>query len=103
MNTPTRVFLYAKIDVASGTGEIVAAQAGTRIIVMNYTVTVASTVTLTWKSASTALSGAMTVTVGLSPLASESLMATASGEALNLTLGSAVQVSGHLTYCLESP
>jgi hypothetical protein len=61
----------------------------------------AGAVTAQWKSATTALTGAMSMIVGvpISAVSSrndEGLMQTAAGEALNLILSSTVQVSGHV-------
>lgn len=99
---------YAKIDTAtSGANTIVAAVPNRSIRVLNYLAVAGGTVTLTWKSASTALSGAMPLVVnnalsavgnGQAPSGHVGLFETAPGEALVLTLSAAVQVSGHLAY-----
>ncbi len=101
---------FASISAASsGSNEIVAAVTGKRIKVLAYTVIAAGDVSITWRSASTAISGAMSIAQngGAAPAAGASgplgfvpLLQTESGEALNLNLSSAVQVSGHLTYVL---
>lgn len=91
---------------ASGANEIIPAVAGKKIIVQGYLLVAAGAVTATWKSATTALSGAMSLITGTpvpAPIGGDRMevvpwLETASGEALNLTLGGAVQVSGHITY-----
>lgn len=95
--------LFADIDAAaSGTNPVIAAVSGKSIRVMCYTVVAAADVTITWKSGSTAISGAMDLPAkgGASPASPLGMMQTAEGEALNLTLSGAVQVSGHVGYIL---
>jgi len=82
----------------SGDQTIVAAVSGKRIVVLNYLMTV-STNTVTWKSGSTAISGAMDESHSVRD-PDAGLIETALGEALVLNLGSAVQVSGFLTYAV---
>lgn len=99
---------FAVIDKATATThEIVAAVAGKRIRVLAYLMVAAGAVTATWKSAATALTGAMSLITGTpnqgNPLpnslqGSRGVFETERGEALNLTLGGAVQVSGWLVY-----
>ena len=93
---------YAKITAASAAdNEIVAAVAGKAIIVWNYTLISTSANTLTWKSATTAITGAMAVAAngGIStPDSNRGLFITTAGEALNLAFSGATQVSGHITY-----
>lgn len=100
--------LYGVINTASsGDTTIVPAIAGMRIRVVGYTALAAGAVVVTWKSASTALSGPMTIggSVGLSMAQNQStdqsefgIIQTAPGEALVLGLSAAVQVGGHLNY-----
>lgn len=100
--------LYGVINTASsGDTTIIPAIAGMRIRVVGYTALAAGTVVVTWKSASTALSGPMTIggSVGLSMAQNQStdqsefgIIQTAPGEALVLGLSAAVQVGGHLNY-----
>jgi hypothetical protein len=75
--------------------------------VLSYKIIVASSVTTQWKSATTALTGAMSQIVGVpndgkpTPLGMDGRYChfeTAPGEALNLVLGSGVQASGHVEY-----
>lgn len=97
---------FAKIDIAA-TADVVAAVAGRRIRVLAGLLVAAGSVTATWKSGSTGLTGAMSMVVGVPlPMAPSNSMdtvphlQTAAGEALNLTLSGAVQVSGYLVYDL---
>lgn len=104
--------LSASISTASsGATAVVAAASGRRIRVVSYVLVAAGAVTAKWQSASTDLTGAMSLITG-TPLAPapfpqrhsggyDGHIQTAPGEALNLTLGGAVQVSGHLTYVLD--
>lgn len=86
----------------SGANELVAATAGKSAHVRGLVLVSANTVTVTIKSGATALSGAMTLTAGealVLPIHDRrAWFATAAGEALVLTLGGAVQVSGALIY-----
>lgn len=92
---------FIKIDgAASGANTLVAAATGVTITVLNYTMVAANTVTVTFKSDTTALTGAMSLAVAI-PVSADSgrregLMKTAKGEALIMTLSGAVQVSGHM-------
>lgn len=92
---------------SSGANTIVAAQAGKVIVVQSYTFVVNNNVTVTWKSGSTAISGAMlcgptNLCPGMSiPYNPNGMFETAAGEALILTLGGAIQVSGFLTYIIR--
>lgn len=94
---------YAVINAAANDdNEIVAAVSGKKIRVLTYTFQAANPVNATWKSgSSTNLSGALpqTANTGISttfcPIGH---FETASGQALNLYLSAAVQVSGHITY-----
>ena len=85
--------------------EIVAAKSGYKIRLHGYLLVAAGAVNVTWQSASTALTGAMTMATGVpnsSPPANsfDSLhpLETAYGEALNLLLSGAVQVSGWIVF-----
>ena len=99
---------YAAISAASsGDNEIVAAVTGRKIRVQNYTIVSAGTVNVTWKSGSTAISGAMPFVANgsLSPAAGgpnangiDGVLETAGGEALVLNLSGAVGIRGHLRY-----
>lgn len=100
---------YAVISTAtSGDNTIVAAATnGRKIRVQEYLVVPSAAVTLTWKSGSTAISGAMDLaakapleasTFGQTGTGVDGVLQTAGGEALVLNLGGAVQVSGHIKY-----
>jgi hypothetical protein len=94
---------FAIIDeAASGDNEVVAAQGvGNKIRVIAYAMVATSAVTATWRSATTPISGGMAlaanggVSCGYNPAG---WFETAANAALNLNLGAAVSVDGHLTY-----
>lgn len=95
----------AKIDAASaGDNTVVAAVAGKKIRVVGIKFSVASDVTVTWKSGTggTALSGAETFKAGggMSDYWGPHgyFFETSAGALLNCSLGGAVQVSGWLNY-----
>ena len=98
--------LFAKVDAASsGANEIVAADAQHRIKVVSYVLVAASAVTAQWQSGSTDLTGDMSLAASGGIAASSEpknpFFQTELNEALNLTLGGAVQVSGHISYVKE--
>lgn len=92
---------------ASGDNAIVHEVPGRRIRVLGYFFVVAGAVTVTWRSATNALTGPMSFAANsgacvyggagtsLDPMEK---IVTNAGEALNLNLGGAVQVGGHITY-----
>jgi len=91
----------------SGQGALVAAVVGRKIRVINYGIIASGAVTVKFQSASTDLTGAMSIAANggisasgtaLGPNGFFGLFETASGEALNINLGGAIQVSGHLGY-----
>lgn len=97
---------YAVIDHAtSGDNEIVAAVTGKRIRVLSYTIVAAAAVTVRFESGAggTALTGQMSfaanggASTAFNPLG---LFETAQGAALNMELGGANSVDGHLRYAL---
>lgn len=100
---------FAAITTASsGDQTIIAAVTGKAIVVLNYVLnnSAATAQTVTWKSGSTAISGAITspasslqssYSVGVSG-GPYPVLATNAGEALVLTLSASTQVSGHLAY-----
>lgn len=96
-----------KIDTAVTNTELVAAVTGQVVEVISYNMVAAGAVTAQFKSAATALTGAMSMITGV-PNAADSgdirspLFQTAKGEALNLVLGGTVQVSGHMLVELTS-
>lgn len=95
---------FAAISAASsGNNTIVAAVTGKKIRVLTYTVIATSAVTVQWRSstAGTNLTGAMPYGANggaTPPFCPVGHFETASGELLNMVLGGAVQVSGHVTY-----
>lgn len=104
--TPTE--LYASINASgSGNNTLVAAVSGRRIKVLDYTFVCSGAVTVKFRSDDTDLTGAMAFVAnsGISSpkgsISQGAILATDSGESLNLNLSSAVQVSGHLTYYLD--
>lgn len=103
----------AVVNVAlAASNAIVVGVAGMRIRVRNGVLISAALVNATWQSSATALSGAMplgqSATVGggyVMPDTGEGVgyLETATGEGLNLLLGAAIQVSGHISYQLIKP
>lgn len=97
---------YAAISAATGSAEntIVAAVASKRIRVTGYVVNAVTAVTVRWFSNTTALSGAIALGATGSLVCpndnTDGWFETAAGEALKMTLGGAVQVSGHIRYQL---
>lgn len=97
---------HVKISAASsGANTLVAAVIGRSIRVLGFVIVAAGAVTANFESGTTDLSGAMSLITGVpisAPLTGSldilPWMQTASGEALGLTLGGAVQVSGFLVY-----
>lgn len=99
---------YAVVNAsASGSNTVVAAVANKRIRVLSYVIIASGAVTVTWQSASTAISGPMALAAngGAAPSAGQSVPAgligqfeTNQGEALVVNLGSAISVGGHITY-----
>ena len=80
-----------------------AAVASKKITVLSYVLVATGAVTVKWRTASTDISGAMALAAngGVSAHSGDitiPLLQTATNEALNLNLSSAVQVSGHVTY-----
>lgn len=99
--------MYAKIDTAtSGAGNtIVAAVSGKQIRVTGYVLNALTAVTAQWYTGtSAALSGPIalgaTGTIVCPNDDGDGHFETVAGEALKLTLGGAVQVSGHVRYRL---
>lgn len=99
---------YAIVNASSsGSNTIVAAVVNKRIRVLSYVVIAAGDVTVTWQSASNAISGPMALASngGAAPAAGQATpggligqFETNIGEALNLNLSAAIAVGGHLTY-----
>lgn len=99
---------YAVVSASSsGSNTVIAAVTNKRIRVLSYVIVAAGAVSVTWRSASTDISGAMPLAAngGAAPSAGQAVPAgligqfeTAQGEALNMNLSAAVLVAGHLTY-----
>lgn len=95
---------YAAISAASsGDNTIVAAVTGKKIRVINYALVATTAVTVAFESGAggTALTGDMSIgaTGGIvAPDADSGWFETAAGALLNMELGGAVQVSGHICY-----
>lgn len=90
---------------SSGDNTLLAAVTGHKIRVHSYTLVAAGAVTAAFESAAsgTARTGDMSLITGtplVVPFQREGHFETVAGELLNLELGGAVQVSGHLTYSL---
>jgi hypothetical protein len=101
---------FAAINASSsGINTIVAAISDKKIRVVSYVIIAAGAVTAAWQSGSTPLSGPMSLAASggasasigiLAPIGTYGLFQTNANEALNLNLGGAVNVSGHLCYIL---
>jgi hypothetical protein len=99
---------FAKIDTSSaGENQIVAAIAGKSIRVLAYKIFAAATVTVQWMDGTTEMEGPCTLTTGnnmtFTPNAGVGGLRlayheTSPGNALQLNLGGAVQVSGYVEY-----
>jgi hypothetical protein len=99
---------YGKIDTATaGANTLVAGITGKKIQVIQYTLNAVADNTMTFKSATNALTGPMSlsasevivsVTAPSTYMTMNALFETNSGESLVLTLLNATQVSGHFTY-----
>ena len=99
---PSAAVNFAKIDTAaSGSSALVGAVSGKKIRVMSLNFIAGGDVSVSLLSAATALTGAypLTAQAGLSATGGAyGVMETASGQALNINLSAAVQVSGVLSY-----
>lgn len=102
----TLQFAVVSENTAADNAIVAAAGAGLKIKVVSYVLVASAAVSVTWKSATTALTGAMALAAngGISAVGQPSahLFQTADNEALNLTNSGAVQVSGHITYFVEA-
>lgn len=97
----------AVISASSGTTEIVAAVPNMKIRVLAYRLICEADTAVTWKSGTTAISGAMYFAANggistsgptMTPAGLTFEFETAPGEALNLTQGTATNIGGHLLY-----
>lgn len=103
-------YLGGAISVAiaaasSGDNTAVAAVTGKKIVVIAYTIVAAGAVTVKWQSGATGtdLSGAMSLAAnGILPVPvnENGWVESAAGVLLNIRLGGAVAIAGHLTYIL---
>lgn len=100
--------LFAPVSVSSsGANAIVAANATKKIKLLSYSLVTSGAVALKWQSGSTDLTGVMNFSANggiSSSIGSPSngwLLETAINQTLNLNLGSAVAVGGHISYFLE--
>ncbi len=93
---------FAAVSVSAITdNEVVAAVTGKKIRVLSYVLNGAGGLnTATWKTAATALAGAMDIADNTSFSANSTvgLFETVAAEALNLALTAATLVAGHITY-----
>lgn len=99
---------FASISCANaGSNTLVAAVPTKKIKVLSYVLVADAAVTAKFQSNSTDLTGAMSFSANggaASPVATPGggwLFETATGQALNLNLGGAVGVRGHLSYFIE--
>lgn len=97
--------LRQKVDDSTGSVELVAAVAGKKIQIWGLLLSTASPTTMEFKSASTSLTGAMSISTiledqpyGPANASAIPLFETAAGEAFNLVLGGAVKVTGQVTW-----
>lgn len=99
--------LFAPINVSSsGDNTVVAGVTSKKIKVLSVVLVAAGAVSVKWRSGTTDLSGAMPLAANsgfVLPSASPvgRYFETASGQALNINLSGAVQVSGHISYFTE--
>jgi len=101
--------LFAKVDTASsGDTQIVAADATKKIKLLSCKLISNGTVSVKWRSGTTDLEGASPLVANsgyVLPASSPGqghYLETAVSSALNINLSGAVQVSGHISYYLES-
>ncbi len=97
---------FAEVDLADS-GDLVPAVTGKKIKLVTYLLIPAADVTMKFQTgASTDLSGAMSTAakfgVGAGVPFPSWLLETKNGEKLNLVLGAAVAVKGHISYFLDS-
>lgn len=101
LNNPLTVKFAVINRATSGDGTaVVAAVTGKKIRVLSYDLVCTAANAITWKSGSTAISGAKSFAAngGQVKTHPQGVMETAAAQALNLNLGSSQQVSGELSY-----
>lgn len=99
---------YAVINASTlGSNTVVAGVTNKKIRVIGYTMSAAGAVAATWKANATNISGPITMATGVpvqgvygggTQMAEWGIMETSVGDPLVLSLGSAVQIGGHLVY-----
>lgn len=98
----TPVFASVSVSAATDNAIVAAAGASNKIRVLAYTLVASGGAnTVTWKSATTAKTGAMDIPDNqalVGAFCPVGLFETAANEALNLTLSGATLVAGHITY-----
>ena len=102
-STDEAVLFASYSNASAADNEVVAADATKKIRVLSYTINAAGGAnTVTWKSATTALSGAMDIVDNASLHAAcvHGLFETVANEALNLAQSAATLGAGHVTYVL---
>lgn len=99
---PSTAVKFARIDTAAlGATQLVAAVAGKKLRVLNFHLIAAGAVNVSLRSAANPITGAypLVANAGLAPNGGGfGLCETAAGEALNINLSAAVQVSGAIAY-----
>ncbi len=100
------VLVKAITFATAATHEVIAAVSGKKVKITNLMLTVAGETNLTFKSNTTALSGALDFggtdePRGMVQHFGDSPLETAEGEAFNITSSGAVQLSGYATYFTE--
>lgn len=89
-------------ESTAATNEIVVAAAGKKIVVTNIVLVCSAANTVNWEDGTTDISGVMSFAAnGGYSMSGMRLLETTAGNALQLTSGSAEQVSGHISYYLE--
>lgn len=97
--------MFASVNLSATDVVVAAPGAGKRIRLLAYTLISYGTVNVKWQSNVTDLCGALPLVVnsGLSPaFCPFGLMRCAVNEPLKLNLSGSIQVTGHITYVIES-
>jgi hypothetical protein len=105
-STGTRRNAPVNFNTAANQQIVAAAGGSNKIKVVSFFLVAAGAVVVTFQSGSNPITGPMTMATGV-PLQGDAgdvygrLIETAAGQALNLLLGAAVQVSGFVNYVIE--